>query len=63
MNPVLLAAIVSLVEEAIIQEPKLVAEFKNIFGKSNPTTEDWNTLRDKVLSKNYSDYVPGTELT
>ena len=63
MTPALLAAIVSLVEEAIIQEPAIAAEFKNIFSKANPTPDDWTALRDKVLSKNYSDYVPGTELT
>jgi hypothetical protein len=62
MNPAMLAIVVSLVEEAIKQEPAIVAEFQNIFSKPNPTPEDWQALRVKVLAKSYGDYVPDSAI-
>lgn len=62
MNPALLAAIISLVQEAITLEPSIQAELQTLFSQSNPTPADWEALRQKVLSKTYGDYVPATAL-
>lgn len=62
MSPQLLAIIVSLVEEAVSITPQLVTDIQAIFSKPNPTPADWETLRAKVLSKSYADYVPASAL-
>lgn len=63
MNPSTIGLVVSLLEEAIKEEPAIVAEFQSIFSKPNPTPDDWAALRAKVLAKNYADYVPASALT
>jgi hypothetical protein len=50
MNPALIAAVLSLVEEAISQEPAIAAALQNIFSKPNPTPEDWAAVRAAVLA-------------
>ncbi|HEV2210869.1 MAG TPA: hypothetical protein VG167_19010 [Verrucomicrobiae bacterium] len=62
MTPVALAAILSLVEEAITNFPTIAADIKGIFSKANPTPADWQTLRAQVLAKGYKDYVPASAL-
>ncbi len=62
MPPTTLALVLSLVEEAIRLEPAIRAEIESLLAKDNPTPEDWQALRIKVLSKSYRDYVPATAL-
>lgn len=58
MTPAAISLIISLVEEAIKEEPAIAAELQSIFSKPNPTPDDWNLLRAKMLVKSYADYVP-----
>jgi len=58
----MLALVVSLIEEAVKVAPEVAAELKNIFSVSNPSPADWEALRQKVLSKNYANYVPASAL-
>jgi hypothetical protein len=62
MTPAAIALIISLVEEAVKEEPAIQADIVNIFTKSNPTPADWEALRAKVLAKGYGDYVPASQL-
>lgn len=62
MNPAIIALIISLVEEAVKITPGIVADLQEIFAKPNPAPADWETLRQKVLSKRYADYVPASAL-
>lgn len=62
MNPALLAAIVSLIEEAVTLAPGVIDDFKLIFNNPSPTPADWEALRAKVLAKSYEDYVPASAL-
>lgn len=62
MNPALISLIVSLVQEAIALEPSILTDLQTLFANPTPTPADWEALRQKVLSKSYSDYVPASAL-
>jgi len=62
MTPAAISLIISLVEEAIKEYPAIAADLTSIFSKSNPTPDDWNLLRAKVLVKSYADYVPASAI-
>lgn len=66
MTPAAIAAIISLVEEAISVEPEVAASIKNIFstGADIPTIiTQLQALRTQVAMNNYSTYVPQTTVT
>ena len=58
MNPAIIALIFSLLEELIKVEPALAAELSAIFSKPNPTPDDWNALRAKVLGETFEALAP-----
>jgi hypothetical protein len=62
MSPATISLIVQLVQIAIAEEPAIAEEFKTLFATANPTPADWDSLRQKVLSKTYKDYVPDSDL-
>ena len=62
MSPALIAIIISLVEEAVKLAPGVYEDLQLIFSKPNPTPDDWEALRAKVLSVSYADYVPASAL-
>lgn len=62
MNPVVLSAIISLVEEAIKNEPQIYASLKAIFSKSSPTPADWLVLRQSILEQDYTYFVPQSKI-
>lgn len=62
MNPALIALIIQLVETAVQLEPSIATELQTLFNNPNPTPADWEALRQKVLSKSYSTYVPASAL-
>ena len=62
MTPTLASAILTAVEELIKLSPALIADFQAIFSKPDPTTADWQALKDKINSKSYFDYVPKSDL-
>ena len=62
MSPTLIALIISLVEEFVKIAPQAYQDLQTIFSKPNPTPEDWEALRAKVLSISYADYVPASDL-
>jgi hypothetical protein len=54
MNPAAIAAIVSLVQEAITEAPALYTEIKNLFsGDTPPTPAQWAALRAKVENESF----------
>lgn len=62
MSPAAIAAIISLVQEIIVQEPKIAAALKEIFTKENPTPDDWLLLRAAVSSESYEVLVPSSKI-
>jgi hypothetical protein len=62
MSPAELALLLEGLEEAVKLEPAIQAELVALFSKPNPTPADWTALRVKALTKNYSDYVPESDL-
>jgi hypothetical protein len=62
MNPATIAIIVSLVEQAIKDAPHLIADFKAIFNKVDPTPADWMALRERVLATSFESLAPNTPL-
>ncbi len=58
MNPATIALIIGLVEEAIKDYPAIVAEFKTIFSKTNPTPEDWLALKASVQAQTFESIAP-----
>jgi hypothetical protein len=62
MNPAIISLIISLVQEAIALEPSIVTDLQALFSNPSPTPADWEALRQKVLSKSYSSYVPASAL-
>jgi hypothetical protein len=58
MNPVIIAAIITLVEKLIENEPAIAAELQNIFSNPNPTPADWQALRAKVLGESFDQLCP-----
>lgn len=63
MTPAVLQLVFFILEEAIKEEPALVADLQGIFSKANPTAADWAALRAKVGAKSYADYVPASALS
>ena len=47
-----------LVEEAIKLSPHVAEGIRTILNKDNPTPDDWQALRARVLAKSYEDYDP-----
>lgn len=62
MSPALLTILLSLVEELVKIEPEIAAQLKAIFAKETATPEDWQAVKDAVLSKRYRDLVPDTQI-
>ncbi len=62
MTPTLAAVIITAVEELIKLSPALIVELQAIFAKPDPTTADWQALKDKVNTKDYWDYVVSSDL-
>lgn len=60
MNPQAIALALFILEQAIKEGPGLAADLAALFGKPDPTAEDWADLRAKILAKSYDDYVRGT---
>lgn len=58
MNPATIALVIGLIEEAIKEEPAIAAELQALFSKPNPTPEDWQALRTKVLSQSFEQIAP-----
>lgn len=62
MSPATLALIIQLVEAAITEAPDVYSELQSIFSKPNPTPEDWQALRTKVLSESFESLAPDAPL-
>lgn len=62
MPPALISTGVFILQQAIKYAPGLVKDLRELFTKDNPTEADWKALHDKINSKTYYDYVPGTAL-
>lgn len=62
MDAVTISLIISLIEKAVEDEPKIAAALKSIFSKADPTPADWDALRDSILANDYTDYVPDSGL-
>jgi len=62
MSPATIALIISLVQEAIKDAPHLIADFKAIFSKADPTPADWMALRERVLATSFESLAPNTPL-
>jgi hypothetical protein len=58
----LAVAIITALEELVKLSPSLIVDLQAIFSKPDPTTADWQALKDRVMSKSYSDYVPASDL-
>lgn len=63
MNPAAIAAIVTLVELAIREEPAIATELKAIFAKQNPTPADWADLRAKIYGASFATLAPDVKLS
>ena len=46
------------IEEAIKNEPAIAQAIKGFFTKAEHTPAEWQTLRDAIASRNYSDFDP-----
>lgn len=62
METSFIVALIALVEKAVEKSPEFAAALKNIFSKSDPTAEDWETEKNAILAKSYKDFVPGSSL-
>jgi len=62
MDPIEISAILTLLEAAVTKAPQIVQDVKDLFAKPDPTPEDWQALRQTILAKKYSDYVPDSSL-
>lgn len=54
--------IMSLVVSLVQNFPAVQKGLRELFAKKDPTPEDWDELRAKVLAKKYEDFVPATQL-
>lgn len=55
--------IITLIEEAIADEPKIEAALRAIFEKEEPTPADWDAARANVIALgSYKDEVPNSNL-
>jgi hypothetical protein len=57
MNPQAIALALFIIEEAIKEGPGLAADLAALFGKPDPTAEDWAALRARIAGKTYENYV------
>lgn len=62
MNPAAIAAIISLVEELVQQEPTIAAELTSLFNNKDAQPSDWQALRSKVLSETFESLAPDAPL-
>ena len=62
MSPAALGLLVGLVEEAVKDAPALVAEFRSIFSKPEPTPQDWLDLKTTVQAESFSVLAPDAKL-
>lgn len=62
MPPQAVALALFAIQEAIKEGPELYRDIQAIFAKPEPTAQDWEALRAKVLAKSYADYVPTSAL-
>jgi hypothetical protein len=62
MPPAMIGLIISLVEELVKIAPSVVTDIQAIFNKPNPTPADWQAIRDSVMAKKYTDFVPDSQL-
>ena len=58
MPPQALQLAFFLIEEGIKLEPSIAAEIQALLSKANPTPQDWQLLRARVLAKSYESYDP-----
>ena len=58
MTPIEVQFFIFLAEKLIAEAPTIAAEVKSILGKSNPTPDDWQQLKDKIAGENFSDLAP-----
>lgn len=54
--------ILTLVEKAIIMEPRIEAALRKILAKPQPTPEDWQAERAEIANPSYHDLVPHSQL-
>lgn len=62
MNPAAIAAIISLVETIIQEEPAIAADLQKLFAKGVPTPDDFASLRALVEAETYGEFVPASDL-
>ena len=62
MNEQLAVTILSLVEQAILQEPKIEAALRAVFAKTEATPADWAAEKQALLGASYKDLVPHSKL-
>jgi hypothetical protein len=63
MSEVALAALVSLVEEAVKLEPSIAAEFRTLFNNPEATPADWQAVRTRVLGQSFESLAPDAKLS
>jgi hypothetical protein len=56
------ATVLSIIEFGIAQEPKVADSLKTLFGKGDPTPEDWDAERTRVSALTYENLVPDSQL-
>jgi len=57
-----IATIITLVQWAVEEEPKVQAALQDILTKKDPTVDDWNALKSKYAAMQYSTLVPNSEI-
>jgi len=57
-----IATILTLVEFAIEEEPKVVQSLKNVLSKPEPTSADWEAERAAVANMDYDKIVTNSQL-
>lgn len=57
-----IATILSLIEFAINEEPKVATAIKNVITKTDPTPADWQAERDAWAADDYNTLVPDSQL-
>jgi hypothetical protein len=58
MSPAAIALLIQLIELAIKEEPAIALELHDIFSNPNPSADDWQALREKVLSESFDSLAP-----
>jgi hypothetical protein len=62
MPPQAISLALFILQEAVTYGPELYADLAALFSKPDPTPEDWEALRSKVLAQTYAQLVPNSAL-